>query len=81
MVAKEHKYKTISDSLLFKNLRGEKLYLSGVNYWPRQTGPLMWSKWEPKQMRNELKQMKEMGMNVNRSFLYIPDFMPTPEQV
>lgn len=81
MVAKGHRKKTISDNLLFKNLKGEKLYLSGVNYWPRKTGPLMWSKWNPKEIRRELRQMKELGMNVNRSFLYIPDFMPTPEKV
>ncbi len=81
MVVKEHRKSTISENLLFKNSEGEKIYLSGVNYWPRSTGPLMWSKWNPEEIRNELLQMKELGMNLNRSFLYIPDFMPTPDKV
>ena len=81
MEVKERRKLTISDNLLFKNAKGEKIYLSGVNYWPRKTGPLMWSKWDPAEIRNELRQMKEMGMNINRSFLYIPDLMPTPDKV
>ncbi len=60
---------------------GKPIYLIGANYWPRQTGPLMWRKWEPKTVREELKQMKSLGMNVCRSFLYFPDFMPTPNRV
>lgn len=80
-MAKEHPRSTISDNLLFKNANGEKIYLSGVNYWPRSTGPLMWSKWNPEEIRKELIQMKQLGMNLNRSFLYIPDFMPTPDKI
>ena len=81
MEANERLKLTISENLLFKNAKGEKIYLSGVNYWPRKTGPLMWSKWDPVEIRNELRQMNEMGMNLNRSFLYIPDLMPTPDKV
>ena len=81
MAAKERPRSAISDNLLFKNAKGVKIYLSGVNYWPRNTGPLMWSKWNPEEVRNELIQMRQLGMNLNRSFLFIPDFMPTPVKI
>ncbi len=61
--------------------KGKPIYLIGANYWPRKTGPLMWRKWDPEVVREELKQMKDLGMNVCRSFLYFPDFMPTPDEV
>ena len=61
--------------------RGKPVYLIGVNYWPRKTGPLMWRKWNPDEVKEELKQMKDLGMNVCRSFLYWPDFMPAPDKV
>jgi endo-1,4-beta-mannosidase len=61
--------------------KGKPLYLIGANYWPKKTGPLMWRKWDPNEVREELKQMKGLGMNVCRSFLYFPDFMPTPDNV
>ncbi len=57
------------------------LYLIGTNYWSRNTGPLMWRKWEPVRVREELMQMKNLGMNACRSFLYFPDFMPLPHSV
>ncbi len=60
---------------------GRPIYLIGVNYWSRKTGPLMWRKWSPSDVRAELEQMKDLGMNVCRSFLYWPDFMPVPDRV
>lgn len=57
------------------------IYLIGANYWPRKTGPLMWRKWDPEEVKEELEQMKSLGMNVCRSFLYFPDFMPSPDSV
>jgi len=57
------------------------IYLIGANYWPRKTGPLMWRKWNPETVKEELEQMKSLGMNVCRSFLYFPDFMPKPDSV
>ncbi|MBI3961781.1 MAG: cellulase family glycosylhydrolase [Deinococcus sp.] len=56
-------------------------YWLGVNYWPRHAGPLMWRKWRPKLVRAELEQMRQMGMNVCRSFLYTPDFLPRPDYI
>lgn len=60
---------------------GKPLFLIGVNYWARSGGPLMWRRWRPQEVGQELRQMRELGMNVCRSFLYTPDFMPTPHRV
>lgn len=53
----------------------------GLNYWPRHSGPLMWRKWDAERVKQELQQMKGWGLNTCRSFLYWPDFMPTPDAV
>lgn len=58
--------------------QGQPIYLTGVNYWARGSGPLMWRQWAPGQVAEELAQMRALGMNVCRSFLYTPDFMPGP---
>ena len=78
----------IKSSLYMKQTRktcfkknGKPIYLMGANYWPRKTGPLMWRKWEPETVKEELQQMKSLGINVCRSFLYFPDFMPKPDSV
>jgi len=60
---------------------GKPLLLVGVNYWARSGGPLMWRRWQPQEVAQELRQMRDLGMNVCRSFLYTPDFMPTPHRV
>jgi len=60
---------------------GRPFYMVGVNYWARHAGPLMWRHWEPDRVRAELQQMRDLGMNVCRSFLYMPDFMPTADYV
>ncbi|HIQ04836.1 MAG TPA: beta-mannosidase [Anaerolineae bacterium] len=64
---------------LFKDDR--PLYLIGVNYWSRRGGPLMWRYFDADTVRGELEEMRALGMNVIRSFLYWPDFMPTPDAV
>jgi len=58
--------------------QGRPTYLIGVNYWARSGGPLMWRHWQPEEVEAELRQMRELGMNTCRSFLYWPDFMPGP---
>ncbi len=60
---------------------GRPLYLVGVNYWARHAGPLMWRDWRPALVGAELREMRRLGMNVCRSFLYTPDFFPTPNRV
>ena len=60
---------------------GHPFYLTGVNYWPRQTGLLMWREWQPDAVQADLRQMKNLGINSFRSFLFFPDFMPKPGAV
>lgn len=57
------------------------LYSVGVNYWPRETGPLMWRKWDGNTIRHELQQIAELDLNTLRYFLYWPDFMPEPNVI
>lgn len=57
------------------------IFLIGANYWARSSGPLMWRNWRPQEIEAELGQMRSLGMNVCRSFLYMPDFMPEPDTV
>ncbi len=61
--------------------KGKPLYILGVNYWSRVAGPLMWRKWDREKVREEIRQMKALGMNTCRSFLYMPDFMPRPGEL
>lgn len=65
--------------LLKKN--GKALYILGVNYWSRAAGPLMWRKWDKDRVKEEIRQMRSLGMNTCRSFLYMPDFMPRPGEL
>ncbi|MCK4578815.1 MAG: cellulase family glycosylhydrolase [Candidatus Marinimicrobia bacterium] len=57
-----------------------KKFFLGVNYWPGKTGVQMWSRWNPEQIRVDLTRMTELGMNAHRSFLFLPDFLPTPHE-
>ncbi|MGB9607597.1 MAG: cellulase family glycosylhydrolase [bacterium] len=67
----------------FKTLKKKEkpLFILGVNYWARDAGPLMWRKWNREKVREEIRQMKSLGMNTIRSFVYMPDFMPRPGEV
>ncbi|MFH1852319.1 MAG: hypothetical protein ABIA75_08245 [Candidatus Neomarinimicrobiota bacterium] len=53
----------------------------GSNYWPAHAGIHMWSDWRPDLVQGELTRMADLGFTVNRSFLFMPDFMPTPAGV
>ncbi|MGW8377178.1 cellulase family glycosylhydrolase [Streptomyces sp. ODS28] len=53
----------------------------GVNFWSRTGGPLMWRSYDPRTVREELRVLREHGLNMTRSFFYWPDFMPTPYTV
>lgn len=53
----------------------------GANFWSRSGGPLMWRSYEPDTVREELRVLREHGLNTTRSFFYWPDFMPTPHTV
>jgi endo-1,4-beta-mannosidase len=53
----------------------------GANYWSRSGGPLMWRRYDPEVVRQELAVLREHGMNLTRSFCYWPDFMPAPDRL
>lgn len=53
----------------------------GANFWSRTGGPLMWRSYDPQVVREELRVLREHGLNITRSFFYWPDFMPTPYTV
>jgi len=60
---------------------GQPVYSVGLNYWPRKTGPLMWSRWDESAVEKELQQIAGLGLNTLRYFLYWPDFMPAPDYI
>jgi endo-1,4-beta-mannosidase len=53
----------------------------GANFWSRAGGPLMWSRYDPAVVRQELTVLREHGLSMTRSFLYWPDVMPAPHQL
>ncbi len=56
-------------------------YLVGVNYWSVRGALRMWRRWDARVVERELRQLREFGLNVTRSFLNWPDFMPEPERL
>ena len=70
--------KNISEHGLIQDRDNGPLYSVGLNYWPRATGPLMWSRWDAGRIERELEQIAALGINTLRYFLYWPDFMPAP---
>jgi endo-1,4-beta-mannosidase len=61
-------------------LIGDRPWL-GANYWSRTGGPLMWRRYDPEVVRQELAVLRQHGMNLTRSFCYWPDFMPAPDRL
>jgi endo-1,4-beta-mannosidase len=53
----------------------------GANFWSRTGGPLMWRSYDPTVVREELRVLREHGLNLTRSFFYWPDFMPEADRV
>ncbi|ANF31143.1 beta-mannosidase [Leifsonia xyli] len=53
----------------------------GANFWSRTGGPLMWTRYDPEVVRQELRVLAEHGLNMTRSFFYWPDFHPTPDSL
>ena len=51
----------------------------GANFWSRTGGPLMWTRYDPRIVREELRVLADHGLNMTRSFFYWPDFHPTPD--
>jgi endo-1,4-beta-mannosidase len=53
----------------------------GVNFWSRAGGPRMWTRFDEEIVRKELTVLAQHGLNVTRSFFYLPDFMPSPDTI
>ncbi|HSK95210.1 MAG TPA: hypothetical protein VK891_01210 [Euzebyales bacterium] len=53
----------------------------GVNFWSRVGGPRMWTRFDEEVVRKELNVLAQHGLNVTRSFFYLPDFMPAPDTI
>lgn len=53
----------------------------GANFWSRTGGPLMWRSYDAAVVREELRVLRDHGLNMTRSFFYWPDFMPEPGRV
>jgi endo-1,4-beta-mannosidase len=53
----------------------------GVNFWSRAGGPRMWTNFDEEVVRKELNVLAQHGLNVTRSFFYLPDFMPAPDTI
>ncbi|WP_291407917.1 cellulase family glycosylhydrolase [Actinophytocola sp.] len=53
----------------------------GANFWSRVGGPLMWRRYDPDVIHQELRVLREHGLNLTRSFFYWPDFHPEPDRV
>jgi len=65
---------------------GSFRFLLGVNYWPRLSNIRMWRDWNEDAVREDLRQMKDMGVRAARIFLKCEDFadeagVPRPEAV
>jgi endo-1,4-beta-mannosidase len=61
-------------------LIGDRPWL-GANFWSRAGGPLMWRRYDPAVVGEELRVLRDHGMNLTRSFCYWPDFMPAPDRL
>ena len=60
---------------------GESVSWIGANFWSRTGGPLMWRRYDPQVIREELAVLKAHGLTMTRSFFYWPDFMPGPYEI
>lgn len=56
-------------------------FFIGVNYWPASSGPFMWDEWNLREIEEDFLRMKTIGLNSARIFLFLPNLMPTADQV
>jgi len=67
--------------LSFKDTNGKDIFLLGVNYWPSSSALNMWTEWNPDELSEDVRRIKQLGMNVCRPFLYMPAFMEEENRV
>jgi endo-1,4-beta-mannosidase len=62
---------------------GKPTFLLGVNYWSRPGGPRMWEdeRFDEVALGREIAEMRGLGLNACRAFLFLPSFMPEPPRV
>ena len=56
-------------------------FLLGVNYWPRAKAMRWWREYDPREVRDELEEVRALGLQVVRFFLLWEDFQPLPDRV
>ncbi|AEH51033.1 glycoside hydrolase 5 family protein [Pseudothermotoga thermarum] len=58
-------------------------FLLGINYWSRSGAMYMWEDeyFNEEVIENEIIEMKNLGMNICRSFLFLPTFFPKPNKI
>ncbi|MEO3753783.1 cellulase family glycosylhydrolase [Streptomyces sp. B6B3] len=67
-------------SALLKSAGRPQIWL-GANYWSRSGGPLMWRSYDGEVVTEELRTLRDHGLNMTRSFYYWPDFHPEPYRI
>ncbi|HCK99741.1 MAG TPA: hypothetical protein DHW42_06530 [Candidatus Marinimicrobia bacterium] len=65
----------------FKDTKGKDIFLLGVNYWPSSSALNMWTEWNPDELSEDVRRMKQLGMNVCRPFLYMPVFIEEENRI
>ncbi|MEV3856905.1 cellulase family glycosylhydrolase [Streptomyces sp. NPDC050095] len=60
---------------------GRPITWLGANFWSRSGGPLMWRSYDAGLVADELRVLRDHGLNMTRSFFYWPDFMPEPDRI
>src|SRR6185503_15136906 len=69
-----------NDDRIQSRLMGQPFVL-GVNYWPRRKAMAWWSRFDAAEVRDELAQIADLGLQVVRIFLLWDDWQPTPTSV
>lgn len=60
---------------------GEKLFIWGINYWPRETAMYWWRNFDHKVVKRDFSLLAEYNFNLIRIFLLWEDFQPDKKSV
>ncbi|RLI45506.1 hypothetical protein DRO69_05150 [Candidatus Bathyarchaeota archaeon] len=56
-------------------------FLLGVNYWPAKKAMYWWKNFDTKEVEDDFKFIRELGLDLVRIFLVWEDFQPYPDYV
>lgn len=56
-------------------------FIVGINYMPRRSACEMWTDWSESSIEKDFEQMKELGLNTVRTFIFWNDFQPQPDSI